>query len=356
MVRIKNNLLIFILISCFSFVATGQKEKKFKYSALPVVFFSPETGLAFGGLVNATFYLQDSAYRPSSLLLGGAYTLKEQVLLYLPYEFNWKENQYILKGELGYYRYFYNFYGIGTEADSDFEIYTVNFPRFKSSLAYLVSGFHYIGIRYTFDNYVIQSLDPEGQLLNKQISGYNSSVVSTPGIFYSFDNRDNNFNASRGWFITTGIEYNGGLTGSQFNYSRVILDAMRYISIGQEKTIALNLYGGIVNGNAPFQELMLYGGGNKARGYYLGRYRDTHLLMLQGEYRFQIWKRFGATLFGTLGNVSNTIADFKLFQPKYNYGLGLRYMINPADRLNIRVDYAWGIESSGLYITFGEAF
>lgn len=346
-------MLAFTLV--FSTQLNAQKTKKFKYNALPVVFFSPETGLAFGGLINTNFYLQDSAHRPSSLLLGGAYTLKKQLLLYLPYEFNWGENKYTAKGELGYYRYFYNYYGIGPEASSDFELYTVNFPRFKANFAYRISGNNFIGLRYTFDNYRIQSLDPEGSLLNDQISGYQGSLVSTPGLFYSYDSRDNIFNASQGWFITSAIEYNGNVTGSQFTYSRLTIDIMKYYLI-KNNVLALNLYGGLVNGDAPFQELILYGGPNKGRGYFQGRFRDTHLLMLQTEYRMKVWKRFGATIFGTLGNVSNSISSFKVLEPKYNFGLGLRYMINPADRLNIRVDYAWGKESTGLYITFAEAF
>ena len=336
--------------------AKAQWNGEFDINVLPIVFFSPETSLGFGGLINGNFYLQDSTYRPSNLLLGGAYTLENQLLLYLPYEFNWKQNKYILKGELGYYKYFYNYYGIGPDDSSEFEVYTVDFPRFQINATNRISGFNYLGIRYLFDSYNVKSLDPDGELLNEQIPGYQGSLISVLGIIYSYDTRDYIFAATQGWWITIFLDYNGPRTGSDFNFRRIILDAIKYFSFEGERVLALNLYGGAVGGNIPFQELMLYGGPKKGRGYYLGRLRDRNLLMLQAEYRFKVWKRFGAVIFGTLGNVGPTINEVNLLRPKYNLGAGLRYMINPADRLNVRLDFAFGKETSGFYVTFGEAF
>ena len=126
--------------------------------------------------------------------------------------------------------------------------------------------------------------------------------------------------------------------------------------MGGEHILALNLYGGTTFGEAPFQELLLYGGPNKARGYFQGHYRDNALVLFQSEYRFQIWKRFGAVVFTSIGNVGARLEEVEISMAKWNAGLGLRYMIDADDRLNVRVDYALGRETSGLYITVGEAF
>jgi len=346
-------MLIFTSVSLFG---QEKKAKKVKYSALPVVFFSPETGLAFGGLVNANFYLQDSAYRPSTVLLGGAYTLKDQVLAYVPFEFNWGENKFLVKGEVGYYRYFYNYYGIGPDASNDFEIFTVNYPRFRVVGAYRFFGDNYVGLKYNFDDYRIQELEPNGELLNEQIPGYRGSVVSLLGIVHTYDTRDYNFSATKGWLISSTIEYNGALLGSDFNFTRLTTDFVRYVSIAEEQILAFNLYGGLTLGDAPFQELQLLGGSNKARGYYQGHFRDNAMVIFQSEYRFQIWRRFGGVAFGSLGTVGPALNKVNFEKTKWNAGIGLRYMINTDDRLNLRVDYAIGKETSGLYITFGEAF
>ncbi len=327
-----------------------------KVTALPVLYFTPETNFAFGGLVNANFYLQDTTFRPSFALIGGAYTLNKQILAYLPFEFNWGENRHIFGGELGYYRYFYNYYGIGPDASDDLEIYTVNFPRFILNYAHRFYGFNYLGVNYRFDNYAIQELDPEGSLLNDDIPGAAGSRISMFGISYAYDTRNNLYNPSKGWFFSLRAEFNKKFSGSDFNYQRLIFDASHYMKVNPKGIVALNLYGGTMRGEAPFQELLLYGGPRKARGYFEGRFRDKNLLLFQVEYRYNFYKRFGLVVFGTLGNVSPRFFELELLSPKYNYGLGLRYMINTADLLNIRLDYAWGKNSTGLYITFAEAF
>ena len=92
------------------------------------------------------------------------------------------------------------------------------------------------------------------------------------------------------------------------------------------------------------------------RGYLLGRYRDNNALQFQGEYRLNIFWRIGATVFGGVGNVYPQVGDFRLADSKYTYGLGLRFNTNPNDPANVRIDWGWGEGTSGLYVTFGEAF
>ena len=46
----------------------------------------------------------------------------------------------------------------------------------------------------------------------------------------------------------------------------------------------------------------------------------------------------------------------RLNAPKYAYGAGLRFRLTKRDRLNLRADYGVAAESSGFYLTLGEAF
>ncbi|MEN0004413.1 MAG: hypothetical protein AAF798_09725, partial [Bacteroidota bacterium] len=61
----------------------------------------------FGAASVLSFKLPSQAaeHRPSQLQLGGAYTLNDQILLYLPFQFFAKQDRYNIYGELGYYRY-----------------------------------------------------------------------------------------------------------------------------------------------------------------------------------------------------------------------------------------------------------
>ncbi len=43
-------------------------------------------------------------------------------------------------------------------------------------------------------------------------------------------------------------------------------------------------------------------------------------------------------------------------QLKYSYGGGLRVMLSKSEKLNLRLDYGIGEQSSGFYFQLGEAF
>ena len=92
------------------------------------------------------------------------------------------------------------------------------------------------------------------------------------------------------------------------------------------------------------------------RGYYLGRYRDIGILALQAEYRLPLWKRIGLVGFAGLGDVFERIGDFRLDRLKYSIGGGIRFKLDAREGTNLRVDFALGKKSFGVYFTAREAF
>jgi hypothetical protein len=93
------------------------------------------------------------------------------------------------------------------------------------------------------------------------------------------------------------------------------------------------------------------------RGYYLGRYRDKNMIAIQAEYRWlpAIW-RFGIVGFAGFGDVADKISRFDFGGFEYSYGFGLRFLLNPEQKINLRLDFGFGKGTSGIYFTAGEAF
>jgi len=98
------------------------------------------------------------------------------------------------------------------------------------------------------------------------------------------------------------------------------------------------------------------GGDKLMRGYYRGRFRDKVLYAAQAEYRWQFYRRFGLTVFGGLGDVSEKIESIDFSEVKPSYGFGIRYMILPKRKVNLRLDFGFGKETQGIYINITEAF
>ncbi len=335
------------------------KERSYSLAAFPLVFYLPETRLGFGGagILAFRFKGEPESSRPSQLQLGGAYTLNKQVLFYLPYQLYWDNEAWIAKGELGYYRYFYNFYGVGNTNPEDFvEEYEVLFPRVRVNLQYLMRPNFYTGIRYWFDDYAIQKVASDGQLTVGDITGSAGGKVSGLGWINTLDSRDHIFFPRKGVLVEAIAFFNKPVLGSDFNFNRYTLDASTYIELPWKHVLALNAFTGFITGDAPFNELLLMGGSKRARGYYEGRFRDNSMGLVQAEYRFPLFWRLGAVAFGSLGAVADEYNRLAARHLRYNLGGGIRVLLDKKENINLRFDVGVGKNTTSYYLTIGEAF
>jgi len=353
--------LLLVISSITVFIAqtdTLKPKKRYKISAFPVLFYTPETRFGFGAAGICTFNFKKDSINAqrSSFNLGFAYTQNNQVLFYLPYFLFFKNRTYQLYGELGYNKYTYNFYGVGNTNPKDYvEKYGVEFPRLRITALKKITKNFYAGPRYAFDNFTLFNLDTTGQLIKNDISGSKGGVVSGVGAVGVYDNRDNIFYPSRGFYGELVVYRDDKITGSTFNYTRIALDATKYFSY-KKNILALNLYSIYSDSDLPFFQMGNLGGIKKMRGFYEGRYRDNNLLVFQAEYRRHLFWLLGFTLFVDAGQVAKRYDAFNDKNWRYTYGGGLRLTLDKAQKINLRVDVGVGDKMILPYFTIGEAF
>lgn len=334
---------------------------------LPIAFYLPETRLGFGGLVNLSYtsgkyHAIRQKTNPSSIQLGGAYTLNKQILLYLSYKVFSKENNYYGFGEVGYYVYNYNFYGVGNFVGEHEEIYDVNYPRIQLNFLRRIARnsqkkiSQYVGPRYWFENYDIQRLDSTGLLFNENILGIENNITSAIGAVYFVDSRDNVFFPSSGITGEMSFQYDHPSWGSNYKFARAVADVSWYHQLKWKDIIATNVHGSLTFGGAPFSKLSLLGGTKRMRGYYEGRYRDDNSLVLQSAYRKHLFWRIGAEAFASIGSVFPQTDFSQITKIRFAGGAGIRLLLDKKRKINLRIDYGFGYKSSGLYVTLGEAF
>lgn len=179
------------------------------------------------------------------------------------------------------------------------------------------------------------------------------------GLFY--DSRDNVFFPQKGIVADFSAflrnrAVGAGSAGETTRFDRYAADVSEYHALGRHTVLAVNYSGSFIVGAAPFNALSLLGGSRRLRGYYEGRYRDQNVALAQAELRFDVSKRLGAVVFGGVGTLGDEQALLRLREPKGAYGAGLRFTANRRDHLNVRLDYGLGPQSSGFYLTVGEAF
>ena len=357
---------IIVYLSLFSclFAASAQEEQlqdsnKIRAFPLPVVFFTPETDFGFGAMSLFTFRFkgENSQSRNSQFQLGAAYTLMDQILFFAPFQLYLKNEKYYAYGRLNYFSYSYRFYGVGTETrEEDEEFFDADFPRVRINLTQLIRPSWYLGIRYWMDNYQIKGTEQGGILDRSLVRGASGGLISSLGLVSLYDTRDNYNFPKKGTYLEVLALPNLKAYGSDFEFTRFSVDYVRYMSWAENILVA-NLFAVAMTGDVPFNELAFIGGSSKMRGYIEGRFRDENLLMAQAEYRRFLSARIGVVAFTGFGLVADSFDSYDAKNIKASGGLGLRYRLDEKEKINIRLDVAFGEESSsGIYFTIGEAF
>lgn len=328
--------------------------RKFSFFGVPLAFYSPDT--RWGGGAAGIFTFPGNPLR-SSITFSFAYTQRRQVLAWIPFQWYHRNGNWRAYGELGWYRYLYQYFGIGNEYADDFlETYTARFPRVRSTVARRWQNTrHFFGLRYNLDDYHISDVQPDGDLAVGKIPGARGGFSSSPGLVWLYDSRDSPFFPSKGILTESSFVFENRFSGSDFQYVRWTGEVSAYQKAGRN-ILAVNAMAVFSTAGAPFFLMPQLGGTRRLRGYPDGRFRDKHLLLLQAEGRIPLFWRLKAVAFGGVGSVFGTSGE--ALRLRSNLGGGLRFEFDKKQHINVRLDYGFGIgtKHSGAYLTVGEAF
>lgn len=185
--------------------------------------------------------------------------------------------------------------------------------------------------------------------------GWNNGL----GIALGYDSRDDVLSPRRGWLLKARTLGYSKFFGSDFEFGLLTIDARKYLPIGQESALALQAYWSGVTDGAPFYKMPTCGGTRLGRAIpHNLKYVDRTAWLLQGEYRFPLFWRLGATTFAGAGNVSHKAFAHETFDDAHLMaGAGLRLKVFPDKNLKLRLDV--GFSSRGehaVYMNIREAF
>jgi outer membrane protein assembly factor BamA len=167
-------------------------------------------------------------------------------------------------------------------------------------------------------------------------------------------------NARRGGFYRLDASRYDDQRGGAASFTRVDLDLRQYVSFLAERRVLagrvlVSTTDADTNGGIPFFLLPSLGGNDTLRGFRAHRFRGPHAILLQGEYRFEIWSGLDAALFADAGKVALRRADLTLRDLERDFGFGFRF--NTDNGVVVRVDAAFGSrDGKHLHVVFGGLF
>ena len=215
----------------------------------------------------------------------------------------------------------------------------------------------FIGALYSISD---KSYDPDDRETKAYLKSVDAEDTTTSGMgpTLTYDSRDSQHYPHSGIFSEIKFLSMLDAIGSDEEYDVLEGEFNNFYQYIPGHTLATRVYGRFTSSSTPYGGLSKLGQRNDLRGYTAGEYVAENLISAQIEYRWQLTKRWGLVGFAGIadlydGSIRNTDTD-NLFT---SGGFGIRYMLQTVQRINFRVDFAFGEgDNDGVYVSIKEAF
>jgi outer membrane protein assembly factor BamA len=183
-----------------------------------------------------------------------------------------------------------------------------------------------------------------------------TTTLNGIGLSASVDVRSNVYYPRTGFL--TNAKYSGypEAFGNEVGSNTLDLDYNHYWPAREKDVVAARAFVGLGLGDLAFNQQYVLGRRSDIRGYSQGAHRGNYLVALQGEYRWNIWRRFGAVGFAGLASVFEAINEDDNGKIFPGGGVGIRFTAFTDNHMNVGLDFAVGDGDWGLYFRVGEAF
>jgi hypothetical protein len=327
--------------------ATGQnsKDRSSPWLLAPVVSSNPKLGTAFGGL-GAYLHSFDPDSQVSLFGITYQYTSTHSTTAgaFARTSFGADHHRIVGIAAFGYVKNDYDDYlGTGQPLKTNDDLKAV-----AARYLYRVKGDWFIGAQGSAANYQVLGESAQDDLVLESlgIRGFESAALGAVGMY---DSRDNPDMPTGGWYLNVNnLAYREALGGAA-TFDAYRIDVRAFWPQGRGHVLAFREYNWLTHdAPAAAQAAVML------RGYKIGEYLAPYMSSFEAEERVSFNSRWGATLFGGLAGLygqshESTERDF---YP--TWGGGIHFVVKPADRMLINLEYAGGIEDNrGVYLKFG---
>ncbi|MFV9997045.1 MAG: BamA/TamA family outer membrane protein [Arsenophonus endosymbiont of Dermacentor nuttalli] len=335
------------------------ETKTIDWGLLPGPFYTPEMSVGVGVVLVGLYRIDrnDKISQPSSLSLSGfASATGAFGLNFNNYNFlSTDQWRLFISGTVNNIPTYYwgKGYSAGKNDHNKVEYRSQEFA-IKPRVLYRIIDNTYIGVSWDFSSLNASDLDDRGKNYFAKSTGGRSILSSGISAYFNYDSRDFLPNAQQGQALEVIYSYFSPELASNNRFQSTQLQYSVYYSLSENSVLALDNYARFTSGSVPWDHLSLLGNANQMRGYYEGRYRDNNVFTTQLEYRRKLDWRHGIVSWIGVGTLSDSPSKLGSNHWLPTVGIGYRFEFKP--RMNIRLDFGVGRNSTGFYFQVGEAF
>jgi hypothetical protein len=164
-------------------------------------------------------------------------------------------------------------------------------------------------------------------------------------------------NPRRGGRYAVAVQRFDDREAGEYSFDRLEVDLQQYVPLYKDRRVlalrALGSFSG--NGTVPFYFQRTLGGPDDLRGFRRFRFRDDNMLLLQAEYRWEIFTAVDGAIFYDRGTVAPTASALSLSEMDSDYGIGFRF--GTKNGVFLRVEGAFGSrEGKHFVMRWGHVF
>ncbi len=322
------------------------KKHNVKFAAIPIINYDPAFEWNLAALVNI-FFKVTPADTISPLSMAGAmlgYTTNKTWYWALYTRLYMDEDNYRVTLAYGdasvNFQYYEELGGMFINFNSLYDVFYIEAQRRVFKRWYL--GLKYVNLK-TKTQFDLEGTEPV------------ISNMSNLGFVVSHDTRDFIYNPHNGDFLNLKTGFYRDAWGSDFKFDNYEFDFTKFFNIDATRVIAGRFSAYVATGDVPFEGQHVVKR-DDIRGYTNGKHRANQVYALQGEYRWNFYKKWGMVAFGGFATAVDNLKQIQFNGLLPGVGVGLRYMAITSEQINIGLDVAAGKDDWGIYFRIGEAF
>jgi len=330
---------------------TALKLQKGNFVAVPIPISDPTlgTGLVAG---SAYFYAQteeqEKSQPASATAIAGMYTNNDSRALAIAQQSYWNQDRWRFTGAIG-------------AADLRLSLLAPTEDAALEKLDWRVDGAFLLArlSRNLFGNWygggftrmidANQSLEFEAGSVDFDTSDVRSVGV---GLTLEYDSRDMPINSYAGRYFKVEGLFNDEAIGSNETYQSYEAEFRAYHQWTETVVVAWELHACQRVGRVPLWDSCTIG----LRGFPATNYLGKSSYLGQAEARWWLSRRWGLVAFGGAGEIGTSFTGYRNRDTIPSYGVGVRFSVLPAKRVNVRLDLARSKDDDAIHLSVGEAF
>jgi outer membrane protein assembly factor BamA len=178
-------------------------------------------------------------------------------------------------------------------------------------------------------------------------------------VFAEYDYRDIPGGPRSGGFYTASLTYNKDKDLRRHTHRRLDMEVQQYIPLFNKRRVIALRGRTELTYKSPGQTLPFYmqpvlGGSNDLRGFRAWRFHDDNLLVLNAEYRYEVFAGLDMAVFADAGKVFRSKSQLNFANLEGAYGIGMRF--NARNTVFMRIDAGFSHEGFQVWVKFNNVF